>query len=77
MSSNYYASGVEYEEITFDRPVNYINIFVSTGNTASLSVDRGQNFITITAGFHSFAIGSVDEIVVSGTGAWQILAVQG
>jgi len=77
MSSNYFSSGAGYKEISFDRPVNYINIFVASGVVASLSLDKGENYISIPAGFHSFTIGSVDEIIVLADGAWQLIAVQG
>ena len=76
MSSNIFASGTEDDTIEFGRSVSHINIYVDTGVTLSISLDKGQNFMTLPAGFHSFDIGPVFEVQVQADGAWQMIAVQ-
>jgi hypothetical protein len=76
MAANVFASGSASDTITFDKAVNYLNVFVDSGVTFSLSLDKGANFITLPSGFHSFVIGSVKEVRVQSDGVWQLIGVQ-
>lgn len=76
MAVNIHASGTTDGTIEFDRPVGYLNVFVGSGVTFSLSLDLGENYITLPAGFHNFPIGPVSEVQVQANGAWQLVATQ-
>lgn len=76
MAANTHASGTADATVTFSRPVDYLLVFVSTGTTFTLSLDKGANYITIAAGFHSFKVGATDEVRLTSTGAWQLVGVQ-
>ena len=77
MASNTFAGGTTDDTIIFDKPVDYLNIFVGTGVTFALSLDKGNNFISLPAGFHSFRISAIKEVQVEANGAWQLIGVQG
>ena len=76
MAANTFASGTTDETVVFPRAVNYLNVFVAASVTFSLSVDKGENFISLPAGFHSFFVGPITEVQVQSTGAWQLIGVQ-
>ena len=76
MAANTFASGTADGTVTFDKAVDYLNVFVGTGVAFSLSLDKGTNFITLPSGFHSFRIGSVKEVRIQSDGAWQLIGVQ-
>jgi hypothetical protein len=76
MAANTFFDGTTDDTAVFDRPVNHLLIFVSTGTTFSFSLDRGESFMTLPAGFHSFPIGAVSEVHVQSTGAWQLIGEQ-
>ncbi len=76
MAANTYAGGATDGTVEFDKPVNHLNVFVDTGVTLSISLDKGTNFLSLPAGFHSFRIGPVKEVQVSADGAWQLIGVQ-
>lgn len=76
MAANIHIGGITDDSIIFNKPVNYLNIFVDSGVTFSLSLDKGTNYIEIPVGFHSFMIGSVLDIKIMANGNWSILAVQ-
>jgi hypothetical protein len=75
MASNYFTGGSGDSITIFQKPVNLLNIFVTSGVTFSFSVDT-INYITVPAGFYSVPIGPVLEVRVQATGVWQILARQ-
>ncbi len=76
MASNTFAGGTTDETVVFDKPINYLNIFVGTGVTFAVSLDKGENFLSLPVGFHSFFIGHVKEVQVQSSGAWQLIGVQ-
>ena len=76
MASNTFANGSADGTVTFDRPIDHLNINVSTGTTFSFSIDKGLNFMTLPAGFHSIPLGSVSEVRIQSDGEWQLIGVQ-
>jgi hypothetical protein len=76
MAANTHAGSTSDDTVIFDKPINYLNVFVASGVTFSLSLDKGINYITLPAGFHSFRVGTVAEIRVQSDGAWQMIGVQ-
>jgi hypothetical protein len=76
MSSNTHASGSVDGTVIFDRAVDHLNVFVDTGVTFSISLDFGENFLTLPAGFHSFRVGLLKEVYIQADGDWQLIAVQ-
>lgn len=76
MASNYCSRGSGDDTIVYERPVNYLNVFVNTGVTFSISTDNGETYMTIPPGFYSFYIGPVLQIKVQSNGVWQIMAIQ-
>jgi hypothetical protein len=76
MSANTFASGTADGTVEFDKPVNYLNVFVATGVTLSISLDKGTNFMSLPAGFHSFRVGLVSEVQISANGEWELIGVQ-
>lgn len=76
MAANMFASGSGDDTVLFEKAVDYLNVFVDTGATFGLSLDKGENFITLPAGFHSFRIGPTKEIQVTSDGDWQLVGVQ-
>ena len=76
MAANTHASGSDDDVVEFDRPVDYLLIFVATGVIFELSFDKGMNFITLPAGFHNFKVGAVTELHIQSDGDWQLVGVQ-
>ncbi len=76
MAANTFAGGVGDDTFTFDKPINHINVFVATGVTFAISVDKGANFMSLPVGFHSFRIGTITEIQVQADGEWELIGVQ-
>jgi hypothetical protein len=75
MAANIFKSGTGNATITFDRAVDYINIFVAASITCTLSVDN-VGFMTIPSGLNSFRIGPTFNLYIQSTGAWQLIAIQ-
>lgn len=75
MAANSSFSGTGDDTLEFDRPVNYLLVSVATGVTFSLSLDK-LTYMTLPAGFHSFHVGPVNEVMVKSSGAWQLTGVQ-
>jgi len=75
MAANTFFGGTADDTITFDRPVDYLNVSVASGVTFSLSLD-GFDYITLPVGFHSFEIGAISTLYISSSGAWQIIGIQ-
>jgi hypothetical protein len=78
MAANIFASSDDTPngEVNFDKPVDYLNIFVNTGVACAISLDKGANYLTVPSGFHSFRIGPTKSILVQADGVWQLIAVQ-
>ena len=74
MANNYFASGSADYTVGFERPVGYLNVFVSASTTFSISVD-GSNYMTLPSGFHTFPVGLLYTVYVQANGAWQIIGV--
>ena len=56
-----------------DSPVNYITI-TSEFPGLLFSVDKGQTFISVPVGTHSFKVGITNKIMVQSNQSWQIIA---
>lgn len=65
-----------YGAFTFTKPVDYLNVNVEEGVLFEFSLDGGENFVTLPAGFHSFRIGPTFVINIRAEEGWQLLAVQ-
>ncbi len=77
MSANTFFSGDSQEEkLVFDRPVCYLNIFITAGATFAFSLDDDEQFMSLPAGFHSFRIGAVTTIYVQSDDVWQLIGVK-
>ncbi|HEA46222.1 MAG TPA: hypothetical protein ENH99_00375 [Candidatus Pacearchaeota archaeon] len=76
MATNTFYDGIRSDEITFERPVGYLNVFVNAGVTFSFSVDDGVGFMFVPAGFHSFTVNPITRMQIRADGIWQIMAVQ-
>lgn len=77
MAANIFASNADTPNgvVTFDKPIDYINIYVASGVTCSISFD-GTHYMTVPSGLNSFKVGQTKILYVNATGAWQIIAVQ-
>lgn len=76
MAANTFANGTSDGTVTFDKPIDHLNVYVASGVTFSLSLDKGENFMSLPAGFHSFRIGAVKEVRVQSDGEWEMIGVQ-
>lgn len=76
MAANTFANGTSDGTISFDKPVNYLNIYVASAVTFAISLDKGANFMSLPEGFHSFRIGAVREVRVQSDGEWELIGVQ-
>ena len=76
MAANTFASGTTDSTVSFDKPVDYLNVYVASGVTFAISLDRGENFMTLPEGFHSFRIGPVREVQIEADGNWDLIGVQ-
>lgn len=76
MAANTFASGAVDGTVIFDKPVNHLNVFVAAGVTLAISLDKGENFMSLPAGFHSFRIGPVLEVQIQSDGEWDLIGVQ-
>lgn len=75
--SNVHLNGPGDATQRFDRPVDYLNVFVPSGQTLSINVLGPDNteLLTISEGFHSFYIGPTKFLAVQSSGGnWSILA---
>ena len=76
MASNTFANGTEDGTVTFDKPIDHLNVYVASGVTLAISLDKGQNFMSLPEGFHSFRIGPVSEVQIQSDGEWELIGVQ-
>jgi hypothetical protein len=76
MPANIHYDGYGSDAIGFDRPVNHLNLYVAAGTDFSFSLDEGNNYVTVPAGFYSIPIGATLRIDISSTGAWSLVAIQ-
>jgi len=76
MAANTFGGAAANGTVEFDKPVDHLNVFVASGVTCSISLDKGNNYITIPAGFHSFRVGLITDVWVLADGAWQLIGVQ-
>jgi len=77
MAANTHANGAAPGGlVTFDKPVGHLNVYVDTGVTFAISLDKGASFLTLPAGFHSFKVGSVKELHIEADGVWELVGVQ-
>jgi hypothetical protein len=82
MASNHHINGDGYgwavgsKEYNFPKPVSYLNIFVDTGVTFTVSFDDGRSFLEVPAGFTSIPVGPVKSIVITADGVFNIVGVQ-
>lgn len=76
MPGNYHAGGTADDTIVFDKPIGHLNINVGASVTFSISLDKGENYMTLPSGFHQFPVSPISEIRIQSSGAWQLIAVQ-
>ncbi len=74
-SNNVGFSGSGDETIFLSSPINYITITASFQGLL-FSVDKGQTFISVPSGTHSFRTGLVTEIRIQSTATWQFIGEQ-
>jgi len=65
--------GTGNETVTLSSPVNYITITASF-NGLLFSADKGQTFISVPSGTHSFRFGLTNQLQIQSTGQWELLA---
>jgi len=76
MASNLQFVGDTDDTINTDKPIGHILLHVSTGTTFSLSLDKGQTYMEIPAGFHNFPIGLTTDLRIRADGEWQLTTIQ-
>ena len=76
MASNTFANGTTDGTVVFDKPIDHLNVYVASGVTFALSLDKGENFMSLPAGFHSFRIGPVLVVRIESDGEWELIGVQ-
>ena len=75
MASNLHFGGTAGQGIFFDRAIGHLLVNVTTA-TITLSFDQGANAITLPIGFHSFPVGTINQITIGGAGVWELVAIQ-
>lgn len=76
MAANTFANGTSDGTVTFDKPVSHLNVYVATGVTFAISLDKGTNYLSMPAGFHSFKVGPINEVRIQADGEWELIGVQ-
>ena len=78
MASNYHINDytVENEVYDFPKPVGNLNIFVDADVTFEISLDGGDNFLTVPPGFVTMPVSPIKSIVVTADGAFSLVGVQ-
>ena len=76
MASNNFASGTGGAVVKFDKAIDHVNVYVATGVTFAISLDKGTNFLKLPVGFHSFKVGPLKELHIQASGEWQLVGVQ-
>lgn len=77
MASNSFASGTGNGTVVFEKPVDYLIMYVDTSVTCSISFDDGANYITVPDDWlHTFRIGPVKQLLIQSDGAWSLNGVQ-
>ncbi|GAF93977.1 unnamed protein product [marine sediment metagenome] len=76
MAANTFANGASDGTVIFDKPVAHLNVFIASGVTFAISLDKGMNYLSMPAGFHSFRIGHISEVRVQANGVWELIGVQ-
>lgn len=65
-------SGQGSTNIGFDTPINYLTVSVQK-KSIQLSVDKGQTYINLIAGVHTFRVGLTKNVRIIGTETWQFI----
>lgn len=73
--NNFGYDGSGDETLILGAQVNHITITASIVGLL-LSVDKGQTFISIPSGTHSFRVGWTDEIRIQSEQDWEFIAEQ-
>jgi len=76
MAANTFANGTSGAVVKFDKPVCHLNVYIDAGVTFAISLDKGANYLTLPAGFHSIKIGPVKEVQIDADGIWELVGVQ-
>ena len=79
MASNYHhnCTAVVTEELFwFPKPIGHLNIFVDTDVTFEISLDDGENFLTVPPGFNSMPVSPIKSVVITSDGAFSLIGVQ-
>lgn len=66
-------SGSAVNDIIFARPIHHL--ILTTSGTVGLSLDGGDNFMTITAGTHQFLYLHAKRIYFNGSGTWSGIGI--
>ena len=78
MASNYHIteSGAVDSGYTFDKAVGHLNVTVQTGVVFTVSLDGGENYLTLPVGFSSMPVGPIKTIQITSDGAFSLVGVQ-
>lgn len=71
--NNFGYDGSGDETLILSDPVNYITITASIAGLL-LSVDKGQTFISVPSGTHSFRVGLTKDIRIQSGQDWELIA---
>ena len=74
-TTNQTFSGVGATELSLTKYTNVLHVSVQNASI-SISVDKGANFLTLLAGFHTLHLGVITSVQINGSGTWQILATE-
>jgi len=64
-----------YGDETFELqlPINHITISAAFSGLL-ISTDKGQTFISLGSGMHSFRVGLTNKIIIRSSSSWQFVA---
>ena len=70
MASNIMFSGSGSSGINFERKINLLHISVQD-SSIGISLDGGQNYMTLLIGKHTLSIGIISKALINGSGTCQ------
>ena len=78
MASNHHisAGAVTDQTYGFPKAIGYLNVFVDSGVSFTISFDGGENFLTVPPGFTTMPVGPVKSVVITSDGAFSLVGVQ-
>ncbi|GAG23296.1 unnamed protein product [marine sediment metagenome] len=72
MASNISFNGSSPKGIDFGKKVNILHISVQD-SPIGISLDNGQNYMTLPVGKHTLYIGIISKALINGSGTWQVI----